>query len=108
MKALSNAREMDAEFDAKEQDKNCTQRREDETGRVKASGCRRREHVRYGPAEDGADDTEHDGPEDGHMHVHHRLCYDSGDQADQDIPDKVKHKSSTKNSELPPRLRSFE
>jgi hypothetical protein len=35
--------------------------------------------VRYSPTDDGADDTEHDGPEDGHMHVHDRLRYDSGD-----------------------------
>ena len=91
------------QFVANEQNNNRTERRDDETGRVKASVYRRREHVRYSPAQDGADDTEHDGPKDGHMDVHNRLCYDSGDQADQNVPDEVKH---TKNSELPPALRS--
>jgi len=45
---------------------------------MKASVYRWREHVGHGPAEDGADDTEYDGPENGHMHVHYRLGYDSG------------------------------
>jgi len=62
---------MDPQLNASEQDKNCTQCRQDEAGRVKALVCRRREHVSHGPADDGADDTEHDRPEDGHMHVHH-------------------------------------
>ena len=69
--SLSDAREMDPQFDANEQDKNCTQRREDKAGRVKALACRRREQVSYGPAENAADDTEHDRPEEGHMYVHH-------------------------------------
>jgi hypothetical protein len=59
---------------------------------VKASARRRREHVSDGSADDGADDAEHDGPEDGHLHVHHRLRYDSGDETDQDVPDEVEHK----------------
>jgi len=74
---------------------------------MKALVCRRSEHVSYGPADDGADNTEHDGPEDGHMHVHHGLRYDARDQADQDIPNEVKHKPSQTISKLPPRLRSF-
>ena len=78
-KSLSNAREMDAKFDAKKQNKDCTQRGEDEAGRMKASAYWRREHVGDGPAEDGTDDTEDDGPEDGHMDMHHRFRYDSGD-----------------------------
>lgn len=70
---------MDAQFNANEKNNNCTQRREQEAGGVKAWVCRWREHVRHGPAEDRADDTEDDGPEDGHMYVHYRLRYDSGD-----------------------------
>ena len=70
-KALSDAGKTDVQFNANVEDKNCTQRREDEAGRMKTSAYRRREHVTYEPADDGADDTEHDGPEDRHMHVHH-------------------------------------
>jgi len=36
------------------------------------------------------------------MHVHHGLRYDAGDQADQDVPNEMKHKND---SELLPRPR---
>ena len=62
---------MNAQFDADEQDKNCTQRRQNNARRVKASTCWRRENVSYGPAQDTANDAEHDGPEKGHVHVHY-------------------------------------
>ena len=62
---------MDPQFDTNEQDNNCAQRREDNARRVKPSACWRREHVSYGPAQDAADDAEHDGPEKSHVHVHY-------------------------------------
>ena len=68
--SLSNAREMDAQFVANEQNNNCTQRREQDPGGVIAFVCRPREYVRHGPADDGTNNAEHDGPEDGHMDVH--------------------------------------
>lgn len=70
---------MDAQFVANEQNKNCTQRRKNEAGRMKAFICRSREQVRYGSPDDRTDDTEHDGPENGHVYVHHGLRYDSSD-----------------------------
>jgi len=70
-KALSDARETDPEFNANVQDNNCTQRREDEAGRVKAFVCGRYEQVSYGSAKDRADNTEHDGPDEEHVHVQH-------------------------------------
>ena len=59
---------------------------------MKSFICRRREQVSYSPAEDAADDTDHNGPEEGHVHVQHRLRDDAGNQADQDVPNEMKHK----------------
>ena len=62
-KALSDARETDPQFDANVQDNNCTQRREDEAGGVKAFVCGRHEQMSYGSAKDRADNPKNDGPE---------------------------------------------
>ena len=75
---------MDVQFDTNEQHNNCSQRGEQDTGRVKPFVCRRREQVRYGTAKYGADDAEHDRPENGHVHVHDRLGDDAGNQPDDD------------------------
>src|SRR5262249_48181115 len=70
-RSLSDARETDPQFDANVKNENCTERREDEAGRVKAFVCRRHEQMSYGSAKDRADHTEHDGPDKEHMHVQH-------------------------------------
>ena len=45
----------------------------------------------YSAANDRADDTEHDGPRDRQMHMHERLGHTSHEEADEDIPNQVKH-----------------
>ena len=53
------------------------------TGRIKQVGHR--------TANDRADNTEHDRPRDRQMHVHERLGDATYEEADEDIPNEVKH-----------------
>jgi len=68
---LSDTREPDPQFDANVQDNDCAQRRQDNASRMKPFAARRREQMRYSPAKEAADDTEHNGPEEEHVHVQH-------------------------------------
>jgi len=53
------------------------------TGRIKQVGHR--------TADYRADNTEHDGPRDGQMHMHERLGDTTYEEADEEIPNEVKH-----------------
>ena len=53
------------------------------TGRIK--------QVSHGTANDRADNTEHDRPRDRQMHVHERLGDTTYEEADEEIPNEVKH-----------------
>jgi hypothetical protein len=49
----------------------------------------RHKHMSNGASNDGADDSQHDRPEDGEMSVHDRLGDDARDQSNENIPNKV-------------------
>jgi len=53
------------------------------TGRIKQVG--------HGTADDRADNTEHDRPRDRQMHMHERLGDTTYEEADEEIPNEVKH-----------------
>ena len=57
-----------------------------DAGGMKSSG-RRRKQVSNRAADDRPDDAERDGPENRHVHMHHRFRNYSGNQANNNVPD---------------------
>ena len=78
---------MDVQLNANVEDQDRAKCGKNETGRMKSSGYRARKHVGNGGADDRSDDTEHDCPENGHVHVHHRFRNDPRDQSNKNVPD---------------------
>lgn len=59
---------------------------------MKFASCTWRiKQVRYSAANDRADNTEHDCPRDRQMRMHERLGHASHEEADEDIPNEMKH-----------------
>src|SRR6187551_1708901 len=83
---LENAREMDVQLDANEEDEDRAKRGKDDTGGMKSSG-RRRKHVGNSSADDRPDDAEHDCPENRHGHVQYRFRDKARDQPNNNVPD---------------------
>jgi len=78
---------MDVQLKANVEDEDRAECGKNEAGRMKSSGYWARKHVRNGAADDRSDDAEHDCPENGHVHVHHRFRDNSRNQANKNVPD---------------------
>jgi hypothetical protein len=88
---LSDAREMDLQLVADEENEDRAKRRKYQTRGMEACAARTRKHVGDCSAKERPDDSEHDCPKDRHVRVHDRFGDRACDQANKDVPDKVKH-----------------
>ena len=77
---------MDIQLDANIENEDRAERGKNDTGGMKSS-ARRRKQVGNRTADDRSDDAERDGPENRHVHMHHRFRYNSGNQANNNVPD---------------------
>jgi hypothetical protein len=71
--------------DVENQDR--AQRRENEAGGMISFISGARKHVSNGAAEDRSDDAEHDRPEHGYVHVHHRFRDKPRNQPNENVPE---------------------
>jgi len=78
---------MDIQLNANEEDQDRAKRGKNEAGGMKSSSCRARKHVGNRSADDRSDNAEHDCPENGHVHVHHRFRDNPRDQPNKNVPD---------------------
>ena len=77
---------MDMQLKANVEDEDRAKCGKNDAGGMKSSG-RRRKQVSNSSADDRSDDAEHDGPENRHVHMHHRFRNNSGNQANNNVPD---------------------
>ena len=87
--AILHVRKSNLEFVANKQHQDRTQSGENKTGGMKTLVAWRHEHMSNGASNDGADDSQHNRPEDGEMSVHDRLGDDARDQPNENIPNEV-------------------
>ncbi len=84
---LENAGKTNVQLNANVEDQDRAKCGKNEAGGMKSSGCRVRKHVGNRAADDRSDDTEHDCPENRHVHVHHRFRDNARDQPNKNVPD---------------------